>query len=68
MNGFLIIHHIKFLSHQLAYPLFEFKFIKNFLVSSQIRSVIEKVNPGIPNRKKGNGLYNKKDTFRRILN
>jgi hypothetical protein len=52
----LIIHHIKFLSHQLAYPLLEFMFIKNFLDSSQIRRVIEKPSPGMPSRKKGSGL------------
>lgn len=51
-----IIHHIKFLSHQLASPLFEFMFIKNLRVSSQMSRVMEKARPGIPSRKKGSGL------------
>ncbi len=54
-------HHIRFLAHQFGSPLFVFKDMRNFRVSSQINRVIEKVRPGIPKIKKGRGLN--KDSF-----
>lgn len=49
-------HHNKFLCHQFGLPLLESMLIRNFLVSSQHRSIIENPSPGIPKRKKFKGL------------